>query len=201
MQVKIMNTSYPEKGFTLIEVLIALFILAVGILGIIGLQLFAKQSSIDAVQRTTAAALATDIVERMRMNKAALPSYISTVAPVPADTAIPTTCSNSAAPCPAQDVAVRDLAIWHALISGAAAELTATDYSGGLLNPSACIRQNPDGKDIDIGEHEYRIVIAWRGPTPLTNPTGDTCGEDASGIRYGGDDAFRRIFILNAKIE
>jgi type IV pilus assembly protein PilV len=196
-----MNNPSISKGFSLVEVLIALFILAVGILGIIGLQLFAKQTNVDAIQRTAASALATDVVERMRMNKSALPSYISTVVPVPSDAAMPTTCGNSTAPCDPTLVAARDLALWHALISGAAAESAAGNNSGGLTTPSACIIQNPDGKAIEVGEHEYRIVIAWRGPTALTNPGGDTCGEDSTGVRYGANNKYRRIFILNAKIE
>lgn len=194
-----MNNSFTSKGFSLVEVLIALFILAVGILGIIGLQLFAKQNNFDAIQRTTATALATDIVERMRMNKSALPSYISETAPVAVNAALPNTCT-TAAPCNPEAVAAHDLALWHALISGAA-ESAAGGNAGGLTEASACIRQNPDGKAIEIGEHEYRIVIAWRGRTPLTNPTADTCGQDATGARYGTNNALRRIFILDARIE
>lgn len=199
-----------SKGFSLIEVMIALFILAVGVLGIIGLQLFAKQSNTEAIQRTAASALASDIVERMRMNKSALPSYISTQTPVPANTAIPDPdpCSNSVTPCAPAAVAARDLAIWHALISGAAAATAGGDNIGGLTHPSACVIQNPDGKDITIGQSEYRIVIAWRGTSTLANPTGDTCGNDATvtidGVTvdaYGASNALRRVFILNAKIE
>lgn len=196
-----MNSPRAIQGFSLVEVLIALFILAVGILGIISLQLFAKQNNFDAIQRTSAAAFATDMVERMRMNRTILANYISTAAPVPVDAAMPNTCQDPAAPCTPATIAVHDLANWYALISGASDKSVAGDNTGGLTEPSACITQDPLGVGGSIGEHEYRIAIAWRGRTPLSNPTVDTCGEDATGARYGTNNEYRRIFILDAKIE
>jgi len=189
-----------SRGFTLIEVLIALFILAVGILGIIGLQLFAKQNNFDSVQRTAAATLATDIVERMRMNKSALADYISTKEPVAAPAAIPTDCAASGTPCTPSELAQHDLNTWYSLISGLSDKQGASNV-GGLTEPSACIIQDPSGVGGVVGKTQYRIVIAWRGRTPLSNSTRSTCGNDATGARYGAGDAYRRIFILDARIE
>lgn len=188
------STASPN-GFSLIEVLVALFILAVGILGIIALQLFAKQNNTDAIQRTTAAALATNIAERMRMNSASLVNYISEVTPIPPDSTMPYTC-DAANSCSSVEIAVHDLAAWHALISGAADLSAAGANTGGLTEPSACIIQNPLGTN----EREYRIVIAWRGRTPLTNPVVSTCGEDAAGERYGANNEYRRIYLLDARL-
>ena len=55
---------------TFIEVLIALVILIMGILGAVAMQATAKKGSFDAMQRSVASALAQDIIERMRGNDA-----------------------------------------------------------------------------------------------------------------------------------
>ncbi len=57
-----------EGGFTLIEVLVALLILSVGLIGIAGLQLTGVKNTRDAYYRTQAVMLAYDITDRMRAN-------------------------------------------------------------------------------------------------------------------------------------
>jgi len=58
-----------EGGFTLIEVLIALVILAVGLLGMATLMTTSLQSNQGAYRRSQASLQAYDLVERMRMNR------------------------------------------------------------------------------------------------------------------------------------
>ena len=57
-----------EKGFTLVEVMIAVFVFAIGMLGIAGLQLKAYQSGHMAYARTIATMQANSLAERMRAN-------------------------------------------------------------------------------------------------------------------------------------
>lgn len=64
-----MRKRNPEGGFTLIEVLIALVILAVGLLGMATLMTSSLQSSQGAYRRSQASLMAYDIVERMRFNR------------------------------------------------------------------------------------------------------------------------------------
>ena len=59
-----------QNGMTFIEVIIAMVILVVGILGAVAMQASAKKGSFDAMQRSIASALAQDILERMRSNNA-----------------------------------------------------------------------------------------------------------------------------------
>lgn len=56
------------KAFTLIEVLVAVVIFAVGFLGLAGLQLSALRDSHSAYLRSQATNLANDIIERIRAN-------------------------------------------------------------------------------------------------------------------------------------
>lgn len=62
-------------GFTLIEVLIALLILAIGVLGIAALQFKGLRYSHDANLRSQINFLAWDIADRMRLNRANAADY------------------------------------------------------------------------------------------------------------------------------
>ena len=59
-----------ERGFSLIEVLIALLVLAIGLLGLAALQAQGLRFNHDAYVRTQATHIAYDIVDRMRANRA-----------------------------------------------------------------------------------------------------------------------------------
>ena len=57
-----------QGGMTLIEILVSLLILAIGMLGMAGLQTVSLRNTQSAYQRTQAAILSNDIVERVRAN-------------------------------------------------------------------------------------------------------------------------------------
>mgnify|MGYP001825283225 CR=1 FL=1 len=59
-----------NKGFTLIEVLVALLIFAIGMLGLAGLQLRAQQATSYSHSKTAVTMGASHLVERMRANVA-----------------------------------------------------------------------------------------------------------------------------------
>jgi type IV pilus assembly protein PilV len=60
-----------NKGFSLMEVLIAMLILGVGLLGVAALQTVALKTNHSAYQRTQATFLAYDMMDRMRANRTA----------------------------------------------------------------------------------------------------------------------------------
>ena len=76
-----MNTSIHKRsrltpknrcqGLTLVEILVALIILAIGLLGLATMQTSSVKFTTSAYQRTQATALAYDIVDRMRGNRLA----------------------------------------------------------------------------------------------------------------------------------
>lgn len=55
-------------GFTLLEVLVALLVLSVGLMGLAGLQMTSVSNARDAYFRSQAVVLAYDIADRMRAN-------------------------------------------------------------------------------------------------------------------------------------
>jgi len=57
-----------QTGFTLLEVLVAVVVLSVGLLGLAGLQATGLAQNNTAYQRTQATLLAYDILDRMRAN-------------------------------------------------------------------------------------------------------------------------------------
>ena len=59
-----------QQGFTLLEVLIALLVLSIGLLGLAALQTTGLRSNEMASMRTTSTHLAYDITDRMRANPA-----------------------------------------------------------------------------------------------------------------------------------
>ena len=72
-----------NAGFTLIEVLIAMLVLAVGLLGLAGLQATSLRNNQSAYNRSQATQLAYDLADRMRANfteanKLANSTYITT---------------------------------------------------------------------------------------------------------------------------
>lgn len=58
-----------SQGFTLVEVMVAVVILAIGLLGMATLMMSSLQSSESAYSRSQASLMAYDILDRMRANK------------------------------------------------------------------------------------------------------------------------------------
>jgi type IV pilus assembly protein PilV len=54
-----------QRGFTLLEVLVSLLVFSFGVLGMVALQARAVQFSVDAEDRTKAAAIANEVVTSM----------------------------------------------------------------------------------------------------------------------------------------
>ncbi|HDQ41683.1 MAG TPA: type IV pilus modification protein PilV [Desulfonatronum sp.] len=62
-------TRTHPAGFSLLEVLVGLIILAVGLLGLAGLQVMSLRQNNDAYLRSQATLMAYDILDRMRANR------------------------------------------------------------------------------------------------------------------------------------
>jgi type IV pilus assembly protein PilV len=198
-----MRTHRKQRGFSLIEALITLFVFAIGILTVAGLQLISKKANYDAAQRTTAGMLANDIAERMRANLsnngAALAGYL--VEDLGGGTLSAPAADCTAGECTRDEMAAWDLYEFEQLLDGAS-----ESSAGGLVEPNACIRSDA------IGAGVYHIVIAWRGVTPLSNPIIDAdltdanpegCGEGSDKYvddETGAPDVYRRVIVVSTYI-
>lgn len=183
------------RGSTMMEVLVSVFVLSIGVLGVGGLQVTAKRSNFEATQRATAAALAQDIVERMRSNATELGIYTDAGAGRTIDGTSMTSvdCSSDCAP---TTLAEYDLYELEQAANGVA-EQAGGGNVGGLTLPTACI-DGPDG-----GPGVYTVAIAWRGMTKLSDPGSDACGSGSGKYdALGGAelDVYRRVLVMQVYI-
>lgn len=72
-----MNIKNNQKGAGMLEVLVALFILAVGVLGFVALQYRAVDATIEGSYRVQAINVARDLSERIRVNRIFYDKYVS----------------------------------------------------------------------------------------------------------------------------
>lgn len=120
----------PASGFTLIEILVTMLILAVGLLGIASLQLKGLQFNHDAHLRSQVSTLAYNIADRMRLSEDAsdglAASYLGNyTVPTTKPSCTPTTFP--AAPVSAQsDLACWRESVWKALPPGSKANISAS---------------------------------------------------------------------------
>jgi len=106
-----------ENGFSLIEVLIALLVLAIGLLGMASLMLTSMKSNQSAYQRSQANWLAYDIAERMRLNRDLAISGNSYV--ITAATTVPSDPGCKASGCSPANVALLDVREWMGQLNDA----------------------------------------------------------------------------------
>ena len=103
------------RGFTLLEILVALLVLSIGLLGLAGLQTFSLRNNHSALLRSQAVVLAYDALDRMRSNRdqamlAAGSAYNTTYSQA-AGSYSATDCSSN---CTSSALATYDLAAWKA---------------------------------------------------------------------------------------
>lgn len=99
----------PAAGFTLIEVLISLLILAFGILGLASLQLFGLRNNQTALYRSQATQIAYNIADRMRANPDGLDNGRYNNQAASTDDCVANSCSST-------QLAGFDLAEWNAAL-------------------------------------------------------------------------------------
>ena len=183
------GASARERGLGIIEVLVALLIFSLGMLGMASTQLAAKKASHEATQITLATSFARDIIERMRANPKALPSYsVSELGRSALD--MGTNCG--VANCSPAVLAKRDLYEWSELLLGASQRVNTlglTAYAGGLVDARACIT---------VSSGEITVALAWRGFTPMQNSITSNCGQ--SSWLYGPSHVWRRLLYISTYI-
>lgn len=101
-----------QEGFTMIEVLVALLILAVGIMGLSAMQLTSLKVNQGAYYRSQASILASDILDRMRANRDGLDAgnydSLDTSATIPSAQS----CISATTGCTASQLASQDFREW-----------------------------------------------------------------------------------------
>ena len=136
------RASNGEAGFTLIEVLVAVALTAIGLLGLASLQITSLGGAQAGSERTQAAMLALDIADRMRHNiDAARAGTYDVDAGEERNAA---TCRTEESACTPAQLAAADLSEWLTLV--------ATTVAGG----TAGVDTTADGNVTDV-----TITINW----------------------------------------
>ncbi len=100
--------SSRQRGITLIESLVAIVVAALGILGIVGVQMRTLTDTSTSLRRAQAIRLIEDLGERMRTNPSALANLNAYVANFAASPGI----GSCASGCNLAQLATYDLAVW-----------------------------------------------------------------------------------------
>ncbi len=200
MKLRVTTTAAPDRqlGVTLLEVMIAVVILSVGLLGVASLQGMSKAASYQAYQRTQATNLTDGIIERIRANPTAAANYntgLSTPLGGGTKSTPSTDCSSTA--CTEAELAIYDLWEFEQAIDGAKITLAADSSKvGGLLNPKGCIVFTAATGKTNTGK--LSVVLSWEGMAEITDAATsatETCGSTAATT-----DKSRRQVIVNAYI-
>jgi type IV pilus assembly protein PilV len=137
-----------KRGFSLIEAMIAMVILAVGLLALSGMQSISMARNVDADELTRVSNLASDIIERMQFNRKNVAAY-NGISVQAASQTCPTVTTNL--------MASGDCAQWRSLL--AASKLPG--FVGTIsVNPSSTAA----GFDpLDLNRRTVTVQISWTG--------------------------------------
>ncbi|MCL1036873.1 type IV pilus modification protein PilV [Shewanella submarina] len=185
--------SRSNSGFSLIEVLVALIILTIGLIGIFNLHVVAKRGSYESFQQTQAAYLASDIINRMKLNRGQLLSYAGTytgglaVPPVSCDVAVGANvvCDNA-------QTQAWDLYQWESLFTGST-EVVNNANVGGLDNAQGCVL-------VDGATGEVTVIISWRGIRAVSDGSAAVAKFGQCAFTNGSDAAKRRAYEVTTVI-
>ena len=171
------------RGFSLLEVLVAIFITVIGLLGMAGLQSVAGRANLESYQRAQALILLEDMVDRIHANRKSAPDYITATGTY-LGTGANATCSTAA---------VTDCSAWSDLLTGAG-EISGTSKVGAMIGARGCVTyDSTSAVGVIAGTGLYTVTVVWQAAEDGFTFTNNACG---SGL-YGSDSKRRvvtRIF-------
>ncbi len=146
-----MKTINDQRGIGLMEVLVAMLVLAIGVLGFIAWQYRAVEATSESSYRVQAINIARDLAERVRVNRGAIATYMQEIKDPDGQTASTRNCFTEN--CTTAELADFDVAQVATRIRSV----------GMTINVIEC-QGNNDGRNC--------VYVAW-GDTSATNGTGE----------------------------
>ena len=131
------TAAHRQRGFSLVEVLIALIIMSVGMLGIAGLYVQSMQAGRTSMFRHNAVTLAGDVADRIRANPIAGAAYA-------AGGGVDSGCVAQGVDCSEPQMASHDIFLWT--------EQATASLPNGQVNITF---------DCAVVPPEYTIQVAW----------------------------------------
>jgi type IV pilus assembly protein PilV len=166
-------------GFSMIEVLVALMIVVLGLLGLAGLQVRMQQAEFESYQRAQALVLLQDMVDRVQLHRvtASCFRFTNTVSGTPylgADATHTAACAASTANDNTE--AVNSMTDWSSALQGAAETRGGTSV-GAMVGARGCVNYAAGSELLDstgaaiVGTGLYTVAVAWQGTNETVAPT------------------------------
>jgi type IV pilus assembly protein PilV len=173
------SSQRSQRGVSMLEVLVAIFVLTIGLLGTASMQSQMQTTQVESYQRAQAIVLLQDMVDRVNANRKDVVNYVSADLGLSSqDCSVPPT------------VAGKDLCEWNNALFGAA-EMKGTQTLGAMTGARGCIT-NP----VTTMPREIVVSVVWQGMRPTIAPGATTCGQN----QYGAGDKQRRAMIARITI-
>ena len=167
------------RGVSMLEVLVAIFILTIGLLGVAGIQSQMQAAQVEAYQRAQAIVLMQEMVDRINANRKFAASYVAAnLGLATMDCAAETT------------VAGKDKCEWNNALLGSA-ETKSGITLGAMTGARGCIT-NP----VTTMPREVVVAVVWQGLRSTVAPAATNCGQG----EYGSDDRVRRALVSRVVI-
>lgn len=202
------KATVAQCGFSLLEVIITMAILAVGLLGLAGMQARALNAEADSFSRAQAMMLANEMADRMNANLAEVKTSTTPATGYNQQssgsvkmefgtgynndciTAVNNTPTLQAGCCADKSsIAARDLCEWDLSLKGIG-EAVGTSKVGGMSAARACVFNTG-------AANEFQIEVVWQGRDIGTAPSGNSCGSTAIPTRRSGVTRVIRVAILD----
>lgn len=181
-----------QRGFSLLEIIITMAILAVGLLGLAGLQARAINAETESFSRAQAMMLANGMADRMNANLAEVKTSTSAATGYNQQSGggvkvvFGTGYTGSICTAPAT-TAAQDLCDLDQALKGAGGD---GGTVGGMSGARACV--------VNTGvDNEFRIDIVWQSRDIGTAPGGNDCGSTAIASRRSGVSRTIRLAVLD----
>lgn len=173
-----------QGGTSMIEVLVTMVILAIGLLGLAGLQSRFGVSQMESYQRAQALVLLQDMASRIATNRANAASYVTgTANPLPNEGICPVVVGTRGE---------IDANQWCNALLGAA-EIDGGAKAGAMIGARGCVEA--------LSSNEYLITVAWQGMGPVAGPPASVeCGQGAYDDAQCPNDLCRRAVTTLVRI-
>ena len=149
------------SGFSMIELLVAVLVMGIGVLGITGLQMVSLQNNRGALTRAEAVQLAYDIIDRIRANPGAVYTGLAIGGAPPA----PVDCT--AGVCTEAQMATFDQAVWKCSLGIWNTNANCVPLRDGVILPLATNQPglpSGDGSITVNGAGIVTITMQWQEP-------------------------------------
>ena len=199
------RNSAAGAGFSLIEVLVAMLIVVVGLLGLAGMQARAQIAELESYQRAQALVLLYDMMDRINNSRTTAPCYAVTTnttagTPYFGEGATATAACSVSNPAD-QAMAIASMTAWNNLLQGASETKSGgATKVGAMVGARGCVSYNVNSEYVNAttganvaGTGEYTVAVSWQGMADTFTPT-RACAKDLYDPAGGSDTKRRTVW-------